>query len=264
MKKLFTLTFLVLMIANAGCVKPGGGGTNPVLAIPDIANFELKAASTFVAGAASTISILSSSLGDGTFNVNFNITGADNLSNQTATLTMSGGSGTFNTPALSTAGQNSITINSISNSAGGSANVTSNNTYSFSDSTGLMTATASIGTSSFRAMHVTASLAGSLLTIDGVMWTPKLTTITVHLDYFNHTMGTTYFNMNDLTPGDIASTFNGGASFGIAGGGTAVSDLSAHGSVTITSLTPLIKGTFSFTNTDSSTISGGNFMCTAP
>ncbi len=269
MKKSLILCFVALFFAfstNTGCIK-SPGGTN--ISLPDLSNFSIQAVGTFVKGASTLISLASSTLGSGTFNVNFSITGANNLSNQVATLTMNGSAGTFSTPVLNGSGESTIIINSISNSAGGSANVTSNNSMVFYDSTGLMTATVAGtggGPTSFRGTHVTASLAGTLLSIDGVMWTPWLTTITLYLDYYSGATGPVYFNSSDLSafPRDTYSSFNGSTAYGVAGNGLAISDLSAHGVVNITATTPLITGTFSFTNSDSSTVSSGNFSCPAP
>ena len=269
MKKYALLSLIALSVAyttNTGCTVASTGNN---LSLPDISSLQV-AASSFVKGASSLISIASSSLGSGTFTVNYSLSGANNLTNQVATLIMNAGSGTFSTPSLSgTSSGTTITINSITNSAGGSANITSNNSTVFSDSSGLMTATvagASGGPTSFRGTHVNATLAGTLLSIDGVMWTPWLTTITLYLDYYAGTTGPVYFNSNDLSafPRDTYSSYNGSTAYGVAGNGLAISDLSADGVVNITSTSPLITGTFSFTNSDSSIVSSGNFSCPAP
>ena len=269
MKKSILLCVAALSFAittNTGCT-PGGGSTTPI-SLPNLSNFSV-AASSFVKGAAAIISIASSSLGSGTFTVNYSLSGANNLVNQVATLIMDAGNGTFSTPVLngvsSTMGT-TITINSIQNSAGGSANPTGNNVQTFSDSSGLMTATmtgVSGGPTTFRGIHVDASLAGSLLSIDGVMWTPWLTTVTLYVDNYMHATGPVQFNANDLSTTSITSTFNGSASYGVAGNGLAISDLSQHGIVTINTVSPLITGTFTYTNQDSSVISG-SFSCPAP
>ena len=216
-------------------------------------------------GASAVISLASTTLGDGTFNVSYNISGVNNLINQIATLAMSGGTGTFSTAVLNNSGDNTITINSISNSKG-SSNVTSGNTFKFYDSTGLMTANVS-GTSggptTFRATHVDAALTGTMLTINGVMWEPWLTTVDlVVYNYTSGQTGTIYFNKNDLSSGSTTSTFNGSASYGVAGNGLAISDIGQWGSVTITSTSPLLTGSYQFKNgPDSSMVSSGTFSC---
>ena len=268
MKKSLILCLASLLLAfstaNMGCIK--GTGTN--ISLPDLSNFSIQSIGTFVKGASTLVSLASSTLGNGTFSVNFSLTGANTLLNQIASLTVNGNTATFSTPVLNGSGATTITINSISNSAG-STTVSSNNSMVFYDSTGLMTATtAGIGggPTSFRATHVTASLAGTLLSIDGVMWTPWLTTCTLYLDYYSGATGAVYFNVldNSAFPRDTWSTYNGSTAYGVAGNGIAISDLSQHGVVTITSTAPLITGTFSFTNTDSSTVSSGSFSCPAP
>ena len=114
---------------------------------------------------------------------------------------MNGGNGTFSTPALngvSTIEGTTITINSISNSAGGSANPTGNNVQTFTDSTGLMTATitgASGGPTSFRGIQVSALLAGENLQIDGVIFTPMLTAIDLNVHNYMHANSTTTINV---------------------------------------------------------------------
>ncbi len=253
----FMICAVLVFTANSGCVKPSNNPTNPVSALPNLANFILQGASTFVAGAASVISISSSSLGAGTFTVNYNLSGANTANGLTASMTMSGTTGTFQTPPLANAGNTNITINSISNS-GGSAPVTSNNTFAFTDSTGLLTCT--VGSHAYRAMDVHATLAGSMLTIHSVYWDP-LATVTLYVDYWAHITGSTYFNSNDLSfAGNPTSTFNGSAVYN----GTSILQ-SQHGVITITSTGPtLITGTFSFTAQDSSIISSGNFSCPAP
>ena len=243
-----------------GCVKPSSNPTNNIV-LPNVTNFSVSA-TNFVQGAAAIISIASSSLGSGTFTVNYSLSGANNLVNQIATLVMNGGVGTFSTPVLngvSSSSGTTVRINSISNTSGGSATPTGGNITTFSDSSGLMTATitgASGGPTTFRGVHVDRSNLG-MLSIHGVMWEPWLVTITLYIDNYTGALGTTYFNSHD------ASSFNGSASYGVAGNGVAISNLSEHGSITITSATPLLAGTFTYTNQDSSVVSG-SFSCPAP
>jgi hypothetical protein len=259
MKKIITCTLIALFIAtattNTGCVK-SSSTNNPITAIPDLSDFLFDAA-TFVLGQASKITIHSTSMGSGTFTVNYSLTGAVNLLNQTATLIMSGGDGDFMTPTISDAGNVTIKINSISNSSGGSASVTSGNTKVFTDSTGVMTC--KLNGTSYRAIDVHTSLAGSLLTISSTFWDP-LTTVNLHVAYWSHTTGSTYFNSNNLEfNGNNNSTFNGSA---VYNGGSIYP--SANGVITITSTSPRLTGTFSFKANDSSMISNGTFDAPAP
>src|ERR1700750_1101957 len=122
MKKILailSLGIIAIFSFPTGCVKPStsSGVSSDV---PNISDFTVAASTVFQAGAKAYIKILSSSLGNGTFNVSFDLTGANPLSGGTGTLTMSGGVGTFATPLLANPGPTFVTITSISNSAGGS------------------------------------------------------------------------------------------------------------------------------------------------
>jgi uncharacterized membrane protein YjjB (DUF3815 family) len=88
------------------------------------------------------------------------------------------------------------------------------------------------------------------------MWTPWLTTITLYYDSYTG-VGNTSFNSNDAT------SFNGSAAYGVAGNGLAIADLSEHGTITVTSASPLLTGTFTYKNQDSSVVNG-SFSCPAP
>jgi hypothetical protein len=260
MKKLISCTVIALFFATTttqmGCTK-SNSPANPITAVPDLANFFMDAA-TFVLGQASKITINSSSLGDGTFTVNYSLSGAVNLVNQTASLIMSGGKGIFSTPTISTAGNVNITINSISNSSGGSATPTSGNTKTFTDSTGVVTC--KLNGNTYRAVDVHTSLAGTLLTVSSTFWDP-LTTVIFHVDYWSHTTGSTYFNSNNLDfNGNNNSTFNGSA---VYNGPTGIYP-SANGVITINTISPRLTGTFSFKANDSSVISVGTFDAPAP
>ncbi len=267
MKKTFVILLIgaTTLFTPTGCTKPGSI-TNPLSAIPDITNFLVQASATFAANAPALIRIFSSSLGNGTFSINYTLGGGYNSGSGTATLTMSGGSGTFSTSTLTSGGPTTVTVNSIALPNGGSASPTANNVSSVFDSTGLMTATytpLSGSATSFSATQVTASLGGTLLTINAVMWTPNLTTINLYEDYYSGATGVVSFNGNDLVFPDVNSTFNGSASYGVAGAGITISDLSAHGSVTINTVAPLITGSFTYKNQDSSVVVG-TFSCPAP
>ena len=178
--------------------------------------------------------------------------------NQIATLVLNGGNGTFSTPTLTgVSAATTITINSITNSAGGSATPTTGNTTTFSDSSGLMTATitGTSGPSSFRGIHVNALLAGPNLQIVGVVWSP-LTQISLHvLDYLGSAL---------TTPFDITNpSTNGGATYQVSSSSSLINDVGQTGTITITNTSPLLTGTFTFTNQDASVVTG-SFSCKAP
>jgi hypothetical protein len=265
MKKLFTTLLIAIaaLCVPTGCYKSDIGSTIsplntlPLSDLPNITNFLVQASTAFVADAQAVVHVFSSSLGDGNFTVNYNITGNNSLSG-TATLTINRGSGTFTTGVLHSAGPSTVTVTSISNAAGSSTPPTGNNVSSMFDSTGIMGATYTSGTKDttwqFNTYQVTTQLAGSLLTINAVMWTPNLTTIS--LTDFNYpiTVGVHTFT-------SASGTY--AASYGVAGSGIAIADLASHGTFTITSTAPLLVGSFTYTNQDSSTVVG-TFSCPQP
>ncbi len=267
MRKLISVTAIALVMTfslNTGCTPGGGGGGTPIV-LPNIAGFAIQSVSAFVAGASAMVSIAVPSLAAGVYTLHFDITGDDNFSNQSATINVSGSTVNFQTPSLPNPGSVSIHITSITNSSGGSATITSNNTKTFSDSTGLMTGTYTVAGSvtNLRATHVVATNTGGMLSIHCVIWTPNLTTVTLYDDIYAGATGSVSFNSNDLSASGPTSTFNGGASFGIAGSGITVSDLSEHGTITLNTIAPLMTGTFTFTNQDSSVVAG-SFSCPHP
>ena len=177
--KHLALTFMVLVASATACNKAG------TALLPNLADFSITAATMFVKGVASIITVHSSTLGNGVFTINFNLSGANIVNQNTATLTMNGGTGTFSTPVLAKSGATALMINSVAN-LNGSTPLTTNNTFNFFDSTGIMTA--SINGVTFSAIDVTASLAGSMLSIHGTKWSP-LSVITVTLDHYTHATG---------------------------------------------------------------------------
>lgn len=89
-----------------------------VNALPNVSVFSTSAANTCI-GNASTVTITSSSLGAGTYTVNYNLTGANSATGNTATLVMGATSGTFNTSGLGSAGGTTVVINTITSGATG-------------------------------------------------------------------------------------------------------------------------------------------------
>ncbi len=245
-----------------GCVKSNIGSTIsplntlPLSELPNVTNFLLKESTAFVAGAQALVHVFSTSLGNGTFNVNYNISGNNSLSG-TATMIMNGGTGTFSTAIIPTAGPSTVTVTSISNAAG-SSTPSNNNTSTMFDSTGIMGATYTSGTKDttwqFNTYQVTTQLAGSLMTVNAVMWTPNLTTISLTDFHYPVTVGVHTFSAT-------SGTF--GASYGVSGSGIAIADLASYGTFTITSISPLLAGSFKYTNQDSSTVVG-TFSCPKP
>jgi hypothetical protein len=263
MKKIFAVLSVATLLATTtatqtGCIKNSSSSV-PVINIPDISNFSIKSVSSFVAGASSMVSVASSTLASGTYSIHFNLSGANNLIGQVATMVFAAGSGTFSTPSLATAGNTNITITSITNSSGGTETFSMPVTKQFSDSTGLMTC--KINGVNYRATHVDAHWlgAGDILSVHGVLWDP-LTTITVYWDGYNGTTGSRYFNENDFNSASPTSNFNGSAAYSAPG----IAGLSANGNITVSTIsTTNITGTFQFTcdGSDSVRITNGAFSC---
>ncbi len=253
MKKLFKFSALIAALALAapiGCIKKTDT-VNPASMLPNISDFHLPGNLSLVAGLAANITINSSSLGTGTFKVHYNLTGLNVGSALTAVLNIANNVGTFSTIKLDNEGASTLVITGIENASGYLSPLTSGNTMTITttptstgaDSTGLVTATIN-GTDEFRATDVTTTLTGSLLSIHAVHWDP-LQTITLYIDHYAHNTGPVYFNETNMTG------FEGSAS--ISAG---VTGLAHHGVITITTTTPTLTGTFSFTTTDSSRVTG--------
>ena len=224
--------------------------------IPNLTNFAVQATTAFVAGAAGLINIFSSTLADGTYTVNYNLTGKNTFTG-TSTLIMSGGTGTFSTPVLTSGGPTTATVTSVTSSNGNSSTppATQNNVSTMFDSSGYMTANYTLSTGAvtqFATNQVTATLTGTLLSIQGVMWTPILTTINI-VD-FSYSGAAGVVTVNGTA---------GSLSYGESGNGIAVSEIATSGSYTITTTTPLLTGNFKVTNHDNSTVIG-SFSCPAP
>ncbi len=246
MKKLLSIALFGLAIAMttlSGCVKTsdstGGSG-------PDVSIFLLTKASSVIAGLQSNITVSSASLGSGTFTIHYNLSGLNSGTNLSAVLNMSGGIGTFQTQAFTATGATTVTVTSITNSANQTTSIMSNN--SIAVSTGAMSFTKSGATVTSDEVHT--GLAGSLLSIEGIKWDP-LTTINLYIDSYYSAPVVVNFTQ---------SSFNGSAHYTAPG----VAQIANYGNITITSVSPYITGTFSFTNPDSSKIMSGTFTAPMP
>ncbi len=261
MKKTIFIALAAMFFATTtpemGCTPASKNNTVPSVNLPDISNFSISTVSAFVKGASTLVSIASTTLADGAYTIYFDLSGANNIANASATLNMMGDMATFSTPVLSTEGNTSITIRKIVNSAGETSNFTSTISKTFSDSSGVITWKTN-GTD-FRVTHATATWlgSGSMLSIHGVQWDP-LTTVTVYWDNYSGSTGTRYFNTKELNTSAWNSTFNGSASYSAPGKAL----LDAHGSIAVTAKTATtITGTFSFVCDDSTQITSGTFNC---
>ena len=246
MKNRFRLLCVVLVASVvASCSKPTDtANTNA----PDISDFSMPHAAPVVAGQSSAITVNSISLGNGTFNVKFDLSGNNADTGLSAPLVMANNSGTFYTPVLANAGETILTVRWISNSAGVITPVYYNNVIKFTskhDSTGLMTATIN-GVNSFSATDLTSSLSGTNLSIVGTVWDPYTSSIVLYINNYVHAAGTFSFNVGNST------TTIGSAHYSTTG----VAQVAAYGTIKVTSVSPVLAGTFSFTNADSGKISG--------
>ena len=261
----FIIALLVVVFSGtSGCVKSPSG--NSVSDLLNVSNFLVQASATFVQGAATTIGVTAPSLADGTYTVHFNLTGYNVISNLSATLAISGGAGSFKTPIIPNDGPTSVQVTSITSSSGTAAAITSGNTSSLFDSSGTMNATYTPTTgsaTSFHATDVTAVLAGTNLQIVGIVWQPDLKTITLRDLVFTSTPATVAFSSSDLTPGSPTYDGNGNAVYQVSGSSGLINDASDHGSITITATSPLLTGSFTYTNMDGSVVAG-TFSCPHP
>ena len=249
MKKLFTISIFGLAVAMTsltGCIKTDSV-TNAVSDLPNVFGFNITKAGSFIAGMSSKISIQLPSISSGDFTVHYDLSGVNAASGLTAVVSLVNGIGTFSTATLNNSGATSITVTSITNSSGKTSSITSNNTKSMS--VGSMTFTRN-GTV-FQSDEVHASLAGNLLTIHAIKWDP-LTTADVDVYTYANAPITVAINSATVADGSGGYTAPG------------VAQIAAYGTISITSTTPLITGTFSFTTPDSAHFTGGVFTATAP
>ena len=253
MEKLFKnalAALLIVLVALTGCSK--AGSNDPRVPLPDISDFTILNATPFAAGTTSSVNIYCTSIGAGTYKVYFDLGGSNTLTSQSATLIMYDGYGTFKTPVLPNPGETFLTLVSITNINGGGTTFISNNKYTISDSTGLMTGIIG-GTTTFRATDVLATITGYKLTIRGVVAEPYNATMTLTVDSFTHANG--IINFSSYNVPEKAS-----AQYQVHGGGI----ISANGVINILSVQPTLTGTYSFTGMDSTKITSGSFSAATP
>ena len=97
----------------------GGNGANGQVAViwscsnVEVGTFAITSPTlSTCAGSATTVNMSSSALNDGTYNIAYNLTGA-NTSTHTVTLTMAGGTGSFITDPIPNAGATTLTVTQI-------------------------------------------------------------------------------------------------------------------------------------------------------
>ena len=127
-----TTTFNVLAtnIASSCNQQMTNTPTVSVNAMPNITNFSVAASNVGV-GNASTVTVSSTSLASGTYNITYNLTGANTANGNTSSITMSSNSGTFSTTALSNGGSTNVVITSIQNASNCTSNISTGNISTF-------------------------------------------------------------------------------------------------------------------------------------
>ncbi|MCD6011455.1 MAG: surface protein [Flavipsychrobacter sp.] len=81
---------------------------------PDVSNFATSAADV-CQGSGSLVTITSTSLADGTYNVTYNLVGANSATGVIGSVTMASGTGTFTTSSLANSGATTIIITTMTN-----------------------------------------------------------------------------------------------------------------------------------------------------
>lgn len=118
-----------LTVKNAnGCQSASKSFTVTVMTLPNVSNFSIAAAGG-CEGTGALITVTSTSIGDGVYNIKYDLTGSNVSTNNTSTMTFSGNTGTFTALALNT-GSTTITITEVS-LVGCATPVILNNTATF-------------------------------------------------------------------------------------------------------------------------------------
>lgn len=118
-----------LIAKNAnGCQSSSKSFTVTVMSSPNISSFSIVAADG-CAGTGAIITVNSNSINAGVYNVKYNLTGASESSNNIATMTFSGNTGTFTAQAFN-AGATTVTITEVS-LVGCATGVNTSNTANF-------------------------------------------------------------------------------------------------------------------------------------
>ncbi|MCC6461676.1 MAG: hypothetical protein IT260_14470, partial [Saprospiraceae bacterium] len=212
----------------------------------NVTNFSTAASSPVCTGAASTVTLTSTTLADGTYTVYYNLSGANTANGQSASMTFSGVTGTFSTIALANSGATTITITSV-----GCADTETNNTASITVNTAPATPGAITGTAS--QCPATAGLAYSIAAVAGAAsytWTvPTGWSITAG----QGTTGITVTSGSAGQSGNITVTATNAC--GTSGASTlavsTVQDIGFNGDITADALTICV-------GTTGTTIDGGN------
>jgi hypothetical protein len=125
------------------------GGLQTISCTPPAPTSPAAGTTNICTGNAATITFTAGSLASGTYTVTYNVSAPNTSTGNTASMSFSGGTGTFSTPVLNSAGSNIVTITAIALSATPGCTVTlSTATPSFTTITAPVFTTNPTGTSS--------------------------------------------------------------------------------------------------------------------
>lgn len=229
-------------------------------AAPDVDNFAMVDSGSFVPGGQATVTVNSTTLADGTYTLYYFIWPngfvKPNATPVHSTLVMSNHTGTFQTAPLDTPNWVVMQANSIESQAGVSANIydrnaTFSNMSSFTDILGMMKMQKN-GKDTFSTPAVTANFNGGWIEVDG--YSPQLGTITAYTSVyliFGNRPGVQILD-SSIAPGGYAYFNN-----------SYTAKVFVRDTITITSLTPLLTGSFSAICADSTKFTG-TFSCAPP
>ncbi len=120
----YTVTYTIP--ASGGCSSVQVTNTVTIIPGPNITNFSTSANSPVCVGGTSTVTISSTSLANGTYTVTYNLSAPNAATGQTATVTVTGGTGTFTLPALVNGGSTTVTITNVQFGGGCSSSPSGN------------------------------------------------------------------------------------------------------------------------------------------
>lgn len=179
------------------------------------ANFNITNATDVCAGAGPDITVNSSNLIDASYTINYSITGSNTVGSATATMTVTGGNGTFTTAPLSNAGANTITITGVV--IGGctitpsSGNTRSFNVNSGSPLAGSFSLAVSAGCTNAGSTVTVSSntlASGTYLLTYNISGTNTIASTTAQIIFTAGTPGTGTFNLPALSNSGGGNTLN--------------------------------------------------------
>jgi hypothetical protein len=244
-------SFLAISVLSGviflSCKKNSGSGS------PNVTDFSVVDSGIFLGGARATVTVNSTTLADGTYTLYYLMFPVGFVKPYStlipATLVISNHTGTFKTEPLDT-NFVIVQVDSLVNGAGAYASV--NKLVTLTDSTGMMTLQMN-GRDTFRTPNVNATYSSGMVQVSacspksGVMGQYRYVTL-----YVNNSLGTQSFH-NTANQGAYSAFILSQTYF----------NAFVEEEVTLTSLTPLITGSFSATCADSTKMSG-TFSCPAP